>query len=1545
MKVFRLLLALRLAVFSAFWNCIYAQESGEDLLISDNKSENDVLIGNEIKEIEDEKEENQKSEDELKNIILESDEIENNLTINDNVEILYLENESIDLKNINKIQIDWEFVNFNLAENKDISDLWEEDLLLQTYSIFDDFDYEDFYGDNDDEIYESIPNLVITEVFRLWSNEWIEITNIWDSVFEWELILSWWKSSWKQPKIQTKILPYSSVIVWTTQDIWMNYWDVVLYSEVNSSIADKKSISLSLIYEDKVVDTFSINETDVLIYYVDNKHVRPSLHRVYNNWNREIQQTNSDNSCNISWFLANPWTVKIIWNQTPRIWNWPDSYTFCKSDLWKSDDYKLIISEVFYDWDDEWIEIFNIWEGSFYWDINLSWNIFWEWILSQTYTNIQIPGNDFLIIADSEDMFKFTNDVNIVQSNWIINKEFNILEDEHLKIDLVVESEILDNFYVHKYWVEFLEEWQESLTKINFPSWAVITRWTILDRVNIKGANWANPWVLENNTDEKFYNLFYDKEWNPMFWEKDKNEIEEYKPDCSWVDSDIITISEIFRWSKDYAPYIELDIHEDIQYEYDGLYLSWSLLEQPILLNLNERNETYDQESLQKNTKMILTTNQWNLGETWLITISYHDDLRLNKYNWELELYWVYGQSRQLLDIVKITTWEDEKSTYYWHLKRRCWDKFDTISDFSPNFNLSDLKYFSVKSTFTERVVETVKYIWWGWWCSCPSKAELCGTQILTWNVLSWDDISSSVQTWNALTWNLIDEIKNNSDINQEINKDIDIQNSIKIISLEYKTPESITLQSFLPYDVDFSKHTYYLKTSTATTKKYIDWVLSANTIDTFSKNFGFLDSWACVYLYSWDVVLDTYCYSLQNEEKTQKEDKQENIELFNPNDYQISIVNIDYDPEWSDTWKESITLYSNSSKLLDLSQVKMKINTTNKKLTWILKPDSSITLTWTFGFPNSTKDGSNVIVTIFAWDYILASYSYNPNKPKIEIPEWAVKVYSVIDWDTFRYRKEDWTLQSVRLLWVDAPESNTARYRTTECFWKEAKNYLTNLIKNQYVVLENDSNSASMDSYGRVLAYVYLNWELVNQKLIEEWYAKEYTYKTDYLKQSEFIKSQQIAEKSEKWLRSSVVCWKSIAEEPQARWIDYEKMKIKIQTITYDPEWSDNGNEEIKFNVDVSQTSWLNYLDFNDNFSLSISPRSEYSTWTTKTKKLESFWSFDLDYGITEITLKWNFQLPNNKATCVSINQWNYIFDTYCYNPTITSLDEKEILVEEISLPDVKIQSIIPNPSWSDSWKEEIDLLRTPTENFSSDLEILELEPDFSLLINNKTKKKLVWILLPNQKITIRWSFSLPNTASCVWLMYQWKQIDEFCYWKAKDWVKFNSDNTSVHEIPSEELAIVKKIKLTKQGDKLCTTYNNTIFNCKSIPNSTTEKNKKLLSMQNSYITQIQNYLKSEYSLLYYNSDLKEYFDLYSNVKKAIKSWNYTIESNWNMIPATDIASLISNKYYQDSKNYLLWQITEKFPDKISLTLKQIKDKYYHSLIKNTKLDFITLI
>jgi hypothetical protein len=127
--------------------------------------------------------------------------------------------------------------------------------------------------------------------------------------------------------------------------------------------------------------------------------------------------------------------------------------------------------------------------------------------------------------------------------------------------------------------------------------------------------------------------------------------------------------------------------------------------------------------------------------------------------------------------------------------------------------------------------------------------------------------------------------------------------------------------------------------------------------------------------------------------------------------------------------------------------------------------------------------------------------------------------------------------------------------------------------------------------------------------------------------------------------------------------------------------------------------------------------------------------------------------------------------------------------------------------------------------------------------------------------------------------LLYKGVEIDKFCYSKASDGVKFSSDNSSVHEIPAEELAIVKKITLVKNGDKLCVSYNKTQFSCKSIPNSTTEKNKKQLSMQNTFISELEKYIRSNYAMIYYDSNLKDYFQLYSNAKKVIMSGDYSID------------------------------------------------------------------
>lgn len=96
------------------------------------------------------------------------------------------------------------------------------------------------------------------------------------------------------------------------------------------------------------------------------------------------------------------------------------------------------------------------------------------------------------------------------------------------------------------------------------------------------------------------------------------------------------------------------------------------------------------------------------------------------------------------------------------------------------------------------------------------------------------------------------------------------------------------------------------------------------------------------------------------------------------------------------------------------------------------------------------------------------------------------VKYSKCVDGDTIKVirKKEEIT---VRLLAVDTPEVNKKEY-----YAKEASDYTCNLIKKaKKIELEYDSKSSETDKYGRVLAWVYVDDELLNDELIKNGYAK----------------------------------------------------------------------------------------------------------------------------------------------------------------------------------------------------------------------------------------------------------------------------------------------------------------------------------------------------------------------------------------------------------------------------------------------------------------------
>lgn len=167
-------------------------------------------------------------------------------------------------------------------------------------------------------------------------------------------------------------------------------------------------------------------------------------------------------------------------------------------------------------------------------------------------------------------------------------------------------------------------------------------------------------------------------------------------------------------------------------------------------------------------------------------------------------------------------------------------------------------------------------------------------------------------------------------------------------------------------------------------------------------------------------------------------------------------------------------------------------------------------------------------------WKEPLFLYEKSKNQ-EVVLHNWdEYELLEVIDWDTIRVLNWSWETLSVRMIGIDAPERYTKRYWYIECFWKEAEEYLKSLLDGvKYIQIETDETQWKYDRYERLLWYLFLSWENINQKMITNGYVREYTYNLPYKYQSNFQKSEQYAKENQLWLWSSNTCnWERIKIE-----------------------------------------------------------------------------------------------------------------------------------------------------------------------------------------------------------------------------------------------------------------------------------------------------------------------------------------------------------------------------------------------------------------------------
>ncbi|NCU42542.1 MAG: hypothetical protein EOM19_07585 [Candidatus Moranbacteria bacterium] len=135
------------------------------------------------------------------------------------------------------------------------------------------------------------------------------------------------------------------------------------------------------------------------------------------------------------------------------------------------------------------------------------------------------------------------------------------------------------------------------------------------------------------------------------------------------------------------------------------------------------------------------------------------------------------------------------------------------------------------------------------------------------------------------------------------------------------------------------------------------------------------------------------------------------------------------------------------------------------------------------------------------------------------ERDEHYVYVKRVIDGDTLEI--EDGS--RVRYIGIDTPEMSQKKDQKEECFAKEATQKNRDLVEGKTVRLEKDISET--DKYGRLLRYVYIEGEMVNEILVRDGYAYAVTFPPDVKFETLFREAQKEAREKEQGMWNTMIC------------------------------------------------------------------------------------------------------------------------------------------------------------------------------------------------------------------------------------------------------------------------------------------------------------------------------------------------------------------------------------------------------------------------------------
>ncbi len=344
--------------------------------------------------------------------------------------------------------------------------------------------------------------------------------------------------------------------------------------------------------------------------------------------------------------------------------------------------------------------------------------------------------------------------------------------------------------------------------------------------------------------------------------------------------------------------------------------------------------------------------------------------------------------------------------------------------------------------------------------------------------------------------------------------------------------------------------------------------------------------------------------------------------------------------------------------------------------------------------------------------------------------------------------------------------------------------------------------------------------------------------------------------------------------------WI-LQNYTIHIVDVVYDPEGSDTDNEKITLlatNISGDTTP----LDLNKNFRLQVNGTNKTLPWILP---MNIPTTFTKTFGFPNST-------KDGSDVIIQLTYGDYVFDTYRYNPNLpkeedvlTGKKEETGLVFDYSWLNFSITYVLPNPKGKDT-NEEIWLLITWYTSSTG----IDLSQGFTLR-RGSTKKKMSGIVYEGQENILSGNLGLVNKAACLSLWYMEQELTKFCYTTPKEGEKIYTSNNILEEISQENLDILTKLQLKKIWNKLCIRYQDQSFLCKSIPAGkaawkTTQEQKLYKWFSNL----IKNYLITNWKPLYYDTEIRSYFDLLSGSKKMIAKWLTYVDIYGQKILVTDI-------------------------------------------------------